>query len=186
MPYWCSGCTSPCQGDGMGSIPVYGSTVHWSSGNSPDSQSGERRFESGMDHVSSGVRRWPSQLVASLLGRLRVGWAWWSRLAVNQLLRHGRFDSCPAHLEIKKLNMDMFHPMDHWPFTKECASWYGGWRNHLGLVWEYRAKPWLATQTSCRVGWHKKAKGSRPGMERTVVVCWFCWKTLEGDSGRED
>ena len=54
-----------------------------------------------------------------------------------------------------ELDFSQFHPLDHWPGTRDCRSLYGGTRNHLKMTWDYRRKPELMAYTFCLVGWHR-------------------------------
>lgn len=81
-------------------------------------------------------------------------------------------------MEIRELDFSMFHPLDHWPFTRECASHYGGWRQHLHLAWEYRWKQEICSWTLCKIGKHKPSKWTRPSTGETGIGCWNCAKEV--------
>lgn len=81
-------------------------------------------------------------------------------------------------MEIKSLNFDHFHPLDHWPFGRECAGWHGGWRNHLSLAWEFKWQMRLRKATSCRLGMHRPCEAELTGSDETFWACWFCGVTL--------
>lgn len=79
-------------------------------------------------------------------------------------------------MEIKGLDFSQYHDLGHWPFTRYCRGQYGGWRNHLSLLWEYRCKPTLAIRISCRVGRHKWTTWSKTGSDETWQACLHCSK----------
>lgn len=82
--------------------------------------------------------------------------------------------SPPPDLRNVKIDFSQFHMMDH-PIWR-CHG-YGGPRKHAYLAWQFRWKPYIQTQTLCRVGLHKatvmwRMKGSKPVyMQRRCVRC---------------
>lgn len=47
-----------------------------------------------------------------------------------------------------------YHPLDHNIFDSICGMYFGGWRQHIALWWEYQEEPALRRQTMCRIGRH--------------------------------
>lgn len=46
-------------------------------------------------------------------------------------------------MKIDELDLSQFHPLDHSIWSKRCAGFYGGRRNHLKLWWDYQVPRWL-------------------------------------------
>lgn len=90
----------------------------------------------------------------------------------------------PPHIDPDKLDFSQFHPLDHWPLSKRCREHYGGFRNHVKLVWCYKwnIEGWIKEHiTHCPWGRHCyrpwfRAAGGIPGGEmkyagRTCIWC---------------
>lgn len=41
-------------------------------------------------------------------------------------------------MQIEEIDFSGFHPLDHWPGTRQCSSLPGGTWNHLKLTWTFR------------------------------------------------
>lgn len=94
-----------------------------------------------------------------------------------------------------RLDFSQYHPLDHWPWSPRCHTFYGGGRHHLIIAWQYRRRDEVigvfARWTTCFIGHHKwqvwrrgrgpigAALGSRmigkPG--DYIAACAYCHKT---------
>jgi hypothetical protein len=56
--------------------------------------------------------------------------------------------------EVKEIDFSIFHPLDHWAFSRDCFGWYGGPLQHLRLWWEFQRpgwdKDWEPVETNIR------------------------------------
>jgi hypothetical protein len=78
-----------------------------------------------------------------------------------------------------EFDFSQFHPLDHWPGTRDCRSFYGGTRNHLKMTWSYRRKPELRSYTVCLIGLHRwRGVWSVREEERGQ---WKAWKNRPAD-----
>lgn len=78
-----------------------------------------------------------------------------------------------------QFDFKQWHPLDHWPWQTRCRRFYGGWRRHLWLLWNYKYREeaeWFVLRplylVLCRFGRHKTATWERGG--RYEVSCWYC------------
>ena len=86
-----------------------------------------------------------------------------------------------------RYDFSIWHPLDHWPGTRRCRSFYGGWRRHLVIAWQFHRRDQVVglftKQTTCRLGYHKidvwvltsTPIGSQPlPTDRFTAVCRYC------------
>lgn len=73
-----------------------------------------------------------------------------------------------------RLDFSQFHDLMHKPFTAACRARPGGWRRHVALWWAYMARPWVRTQTTCRLGRHEWCEDGGARNVYPVQACWFC------------
>ncbi len=77
-----------------------------------------------------------------------------------------------------KLHFDRFHPLDHWPGSARCRSFYGGWRNHLSLawwvIWRDRVLRPIRRPLWCPLGRHRWNFSYRNTADGSVQVEPFC------------
>jgi hypothetical protein len=73
------------------------------------------------------------------------------------------------------------HPLDHWPWERECGRYYGGRRHHVHLEWEYGTAAglrwWLRRPLQlvlCRLGRHDLTTAYSLRKWRYVTTCEFC------------
>jgi hypothetical protein len=52
------------------------------------------------------------------------------------------------------LDMVVFHPLDHRPWSRRCRALHGGGRHHLALTWSYEVRPRLLSMVACPLGFH--------------------------------
>lgn len=88
--------------------------------------------------------------------------------------------------EIKKVTFDVFHPLDHFIGSARCRAFYGGWKNHLALTWDYKWKPALHRIFLCPLGFHKitpywRGQFFGEGVEPTGYNCHYCWLKYGSD-----
>jgi hypothetical protein len=69
------------------------------------------------------------------------------------------WDQEPAPSAPAPLDFSVFHPLDHWVGSAYCRSFYGGFRRHLSLWWDYQAellRPSNAiARIACLIGRHR-------------------------------
>lgn len=87
-----------------------------------------------------------------------------------------------------KLDFSQFHPLDHWPGTKRCRSFYGGTRKHLSMTWEYRRRDQvlhpLYSVLLCPLGIHAEQVWylHEHGVVRIKPTCKHCdWTRLPSE-----
>jgi hypothetical protein len=52
------------------------------------------------------------------------------------------------------LDLSIFHPLDHRPWSRRCRSMHGGGRHHLALLWMYEWRPRWLSMVCCPLGFH--------------------------------
>ena len=52
------------------------------------------------------------------------------------------------------LDFQVFHPLDHRPWSRRCRTMHGGGRHHLALAWSYQLKPRWLKMVFCPLGFH--------------------------------
>jgi hypothetical protein len=85
------------------------------------------------------------------------------------------------HELVKRIDMSQFHMLDHWPFTKECRSFYGGGLRHLWLAWHFQRRQQVLRPVwrlfCCPWGRHHEELRrftNREGKEHAEVGCVAC------------
>lgn len=89
----------------------------------------------------------------------------------------------PPRIDADRLDFSQFHPLDHFLGSRRCRSMYGSWRNHLSMEWEYRWRPWLTSQTLCRIGRHSIANAWR---RSTPDDEWTSWRVCRNCAYRPE
>lgn len=79
-----------------------------------------------------------------------------------------------------KIDFSQFHPLDHWPGTRRCGQFYGGWRRHLRIAWEYHRREQVVNaaltpyqRIACRLGRHHTHSWHTPD-RGFLVMCTHC------------
>lgn len=87
-------------------------------------------------------------------------------------------------IDPNKLDFSQWHPLDHHPLSKECRDHFGGFRQHMHLLWDFK---WDMPSkrkkiTHCFWGKHRSSswfKGDGTGkLEYAGKVCSWCMKDL--------
>ena len=83
-----------------------------------------------------------------------------------------------------KLDFSQWHPLDHYPLSKRCREHYGGLRNHMKLLWDFKwdVPSKVKKVTHCFWGRHKPGnwwKGDGTGnLVYAGKICTWCMKDL--------
>lgn len=82
----------------------------------------------------------------------------------------------------KPLDFSIWHPLDHHFWEPRCRQFYGGWRRHLELAWQY-GHGWdsrwglehpFYVLVLCRLGRHKLETWYVSRSRRYFTACGHC------------
>jgi hypothetical protein len=93
-------------------------------------------------------------------------------------------DRTAPKIDPEKLDFSMWHPLDHYPLSKRCREHYGGFHNHMNLLWKYKwdVPATIKKITHCVWGKHHPGPWWKANAAKELIyagqICRWCMKDL--------
>lgn len=94
-------------------------------------------------------------------------------------------DPIAPKIDPDKLDFSQWHPLDHRPLSKRCRDHYGGFRNHMNLLWDFKWDMHSKVKKVTHCFWgrhhsspHWRGDGTPGSLKYAGQMCCWCLKDL--------